>query len=130
MTIALWCLFIAAQLHFITKLPLGKAQAECEGGYNNNSPREQQASLDGWGKRALGVHQNQIESFPFFAAGILVPTALGLSGTAIDALAITYVVSRFVYMFCYLKDLATLRSTIWGIGITCSFALMCSPAWL
>ena len=130
MTTALWCLFIAAQLHFISKAPLAFAQGKTSEGYDNNNPRDQQASLDGWGRRANAIHQNQIESFPFFATGVLVTIATGVTSQWIDILAITYIVSRLAYMFCYLKDLATLRSTVWGIGITCSFALIIAPAWV
>ncbi len=130
MTIALWCLFIAAQFHFISKVPLIAAQAKSSEGYDNNNPRDQQASLTGWGRRAHAIHLNQIESFPFFAAGILVTVATDLSSQWIDILAITYLISRLVYMICYLKDWATLRSTVWAVGITCSFTLMAAPAWV
>ena len=129
MTIALWCLFFAALLHFISKVPLAMAQAKSKGGYDNNNPREQQAALTGWGKRALAIHQNQIESFPLFAAGVLVATASGQSAPVIGYLAIAYVLARFAYIFCYLKDLATLRTLVWSVGFGSSLALMCSPAW-
>ena len=129
MTIALWCLFIAGLLHFISKTPLSIAQAKSKGGYDNNNPRDQQAALTGWGKRALAIHQNQIESFPLFAAGVMVATVTGLESPAIGFLSVMYVVARFFYMFCYLKDLATLRSLVWIAGFASSLALMCSPAW-
>ena len=129
MTIALWCLFLAAQLHFVSKVPLLMAQVRTEHGYDNNDPRGQQNALAGWGHRALAVHNNQIESFPFFAAGVLVTLAADLQSTWIDILAIGYIVTRLLYMFCYLKDLATLRSVVWVINISCSFILICSPAW-
>ena len=130
MTVILWCLFFAALLHFVSKAPLAMAQAKSEGGYNNNTPREQQAALGDWGKRALAVHQNQIESFPLFAAGVLVATISGLTAPVIGYLGIAYIAARFAYMFCYLKDLATLRTLVWSVGFGSSLALMCSPAWV
>ena len=129
MTIELWCLFAAAMLHFVSNAPLAKAQAESVNGYDNNNPREQQVQLAGWGKRAFAAHLNQIESFPLFAAGILVTTVSGMENNATEYLAIAYIVARLAYLFCYLKDLATLRSSVWGIGMLCTLALMCSPAW-
>lgn len=129
MSIALWCLYIAALLHVISKAPLGKAQAGSAGGYDNNNPREQQAALEGWGKRALAVHQNQVESFPLFAAGILVATVSDIGSSAIDYLAVAYIVARVAYIFCYLKELSTLRSLVWSVGFFSSLALLCSPAW-
>ncbi|MBR9912575.1 MAG: MAPEG family protein [Gammaproteobacteria bacterium] len=128
MSIALWCLFVAGLLHVVTKVPLSMAQNQA-GGYDNHSPREQQAALQGWGKRALAAHQNQIESFPFFAAGVLAATATGVTGSVADYLALAYVLARLVYLYCYLKDIALLRSVVWGVGFLSSLALLCSPAW-
>ncbi|MDB9972324.1 MAPEG family protein [Oceanospirillaceae bacterium] len=129
MSIALWCLFIAGLLHVLSKTPLFRAQHKSPEGYDNNNPREQQASLNGLGKRALAAHQNQIESFPLFATGILVATATGMVSSAIDYLAIAYIVARVAYIFYYLNDRATLRTIVWGVGFISSLALLCSPAW-
>ena len=129
MSIALWCLFIAALLHFGSKMPLAVAQGQAPGGYDNNHPRDQWANLPEWGKRALAAHQNQIESFPFFAAGVLVAVTSGITGSIVDYLAIAFVVARIVYIALYIKNVATLRSLVWVVGFGCSLALMCSPAW-
>ncbi len=129
MTIALWCLFFAGILHTISKGPLALQMAKAPGGYNNNTPREQAASLEGLGKRALGVHLNQIESFPLFAVGVLVAYAANVQSAAVDYLALAYIASRIIYIPLYLNDIATARSLVWGVGYLSSLALMCSPAW-
>lgn len=129
MSIALWCLFIAGVLHTVSKGPLAMHMAKAPGGYNNNMPREQAASLEGEGKRALAIHLNQIESFPLFAAGVLVAVVSGVTSDVVDYIAIAYVISRLIYMPLYLKDIATLRSLVWGVGYIGSLALMCSPVW-
>lgn len=129
MTIELWCLFIAGLLHTLSKAPLMKAQSQAPGGYNNRAPREQQASLEGWAKRALAAHENQIESFPLFAAGVLVVMATGVESAVTGYLALAYIVARIAYLFCYVKGISTLRSMVWGVGYLSSLALMCSPAW-
>jgi len=129
MTIPLWSLFFAALLHGFSKLPLIIAQAKQPGGYNNRMPREQQNQLNDWGQRALAAHQNQIESFPLFAAGVLVITATGLSSSTLTLLCLTYLVARVLFIFFYIKNLATYRSLIWGIGFIISLALICAPAW-
>ena len=129
MSIALWCLFIAGLLHVLSKTPLFRAQHKSPEGYDNNNPREQQASLSGLGKRALAAHQNQIESFPLFFFFFLVATATGIVSSAIDYLAIAYIVARVAYIFYYLNDRATLRTIVWGVGFISSLALLCSPAW-
>lgn len=129
MSISLWCLFIAGLLHAVSKAPLGAAQARMAGGYDNQLPRDQQANLDAQGKRALAAHQNQIESFPMFAAGILVALFTGTTTAAIDYLAITYIVARLVFIYAYIKNLSTIRSSVWGVGYIASLALLCSPLW-
>lgn len=128
MTIALWCLFFAALLHFLSKIPLGKAQAEA-GGYNNNTPREQQLALQGWGQRALAAHQNQIESFPIFAAGVLVASLFGANDQTVALLALVHCAARILFLVLYLKDIATVRSIMWIVSYFSSLALLCSPAW-
>lgn len=129
MTIELWCLALAGLFHVLSKAPLVRAQAACAGGYDNRQPRAQQASLTGRGERALAVHQNQIESFPLFAAGVLVATATGANSPWVGYLAVAYLLARVVYLFLYLGDIATLRSAVWLVGYASSLALMLSPAW-
>jgi len=129
MSISLWCLFIAGLLHVISKAPLGSAQTKMAGGYDNQLPRDQQANLDAQGKRTLAAHQNQIESFPIFAAGILVALFTGTTTAAIDYLAVIYIVARLVFMYAYIKNLSTLRSSVWMVGYFASLALLCSPLW-
>jgi len=129
MSIALWCLFLAGLLHVLSKIPLAHAQLKSAEGYDNNNPREQQLALKGWGKRALAAHQNQIESFPLFAAGIIIATTTGLVSNIVDYFAIAYIIARLVYIYCYLKDISTLRSIVWSVGLISSFALLCSPVW-
>ena len=129
MTIALWCLFVAAILHVLSKAPVASLMAKLPEGYNNNMPREQAASLEGAGKRAFAIHLNQIESFPLFAAGVLVVTALSINSSTVEYLAIAYVLARIIYIPIYLKDIATLRTMVWSVGYGSSLALICSPAW-
>lgn len=129
MTVAHWCLFAAALLHIFSKFPLAVAAAREGGGYDNRNPREQQARLTGWGARARAVHLNQIESFPLFAAGVLVATTAAPRVPAIDCLALVYIVARLIYPVLYLKDIAAGRSLVWMAGFLASLALLASPAW-
>lgn len=123
-----WCLVLAASLHFVSKIPLSVAMAREGKGYDNNNPRDQQARLTGWGRRAKAVHENQIESFPLFAAGVLVAVSTPASSTA-EGIAFAYLAARILYMVLYLKDIAPLRSLVWLAGFAASVALMISPVW-
>jgi len=129
MSVALWCLFAAALLHPLSKFPLAAAQAREGKGYDNRNPRAQQERLTGWGARARAVHANQIESFPLFAAGVLVATTAAPRVEAINCLALAYIAARLVYPILYLKDIHYARSLVWGVGYIASLALLTSPAW-
>ena len=129
MTAPLWSLFIAALLHGFSKLPLIIAQVKQPGGYDNRTPRQQQNQLNEWGQRALAAHQNQIESFPLFAAGVLVVTATETLSESITALCIIYLIARVLFIGLYVKNLATYRSIVWGVGFLASLALIIAPAW-
>lgn len=129
MTIALWCLLMAAVLHILSKGPLILEQVRTEKGYNNSNPRKQQNALTGAGQRALAAHQNQIESFPLFAAGVIVATMMKVHPGAIDILAIAYIISRCIYVYLYVKNHHSMRTLVFFIGYLASLALICSPAW-
>ena len=128
MSLIVWSLIAGVLLHPLSKAPLGLAQIRA-GGYDNRHPRAQQARLEGAGARALAAHQNQIEAFPRFAAGALAALATGVSAPLAGWLAIGWVVTRLVYLWCYLRDLSTLRSVVWTVGFVLSLALVASPFW-
>lgn len=129
MTIELWCLFFTGLLHLLTKIPLIKAQVATDKGYDNNNPRQQQAALTGFGSRALAAHENQIESFPLFAAGILVATVTGVTSVWVSYLAVLFVIARLAFFYLYLKDIASARSFVWLVGYFSTLALLLSPLW-
>jgi uncharacterized MAPEG superfamily protein len=101
-----------------------------EGGgrYDNHHPRAQQARLTGFGARALAAHLNSIEAFPLFAVGVLMAHVTQTYGVLVDVLAVTFVVSRVLYLLLYWWDLHWQRSLVWVVGLACSLLLMISPA--
>ncbi|AOE84734.1 MAPEG family protein [Pseudomonas sp. TCU-HL1] len=128
MSIPFWCLFIAALLIYLAKAPVAKAMSEEGRGYDNRNPRAQQARLSGFGARALAAHQNSIEIFPLFAAGVLMAHVTQTQGYFVDLLAIIFIVSRVLYLFLYWNDKPTPRSLVWVVGLACCLLLMLSPA--
>jgi uncharacterized MAPEG superfamily protein len=117
------CLFIATLLPYLSKIPVAFCMAKA-GGYNNNYPREQQASLQGFGARATAAHQNSFESLIVFSTAAITAIATNHVTTLVDNLAITYLVSRVIYHLLYLMNLASLRSLIWGVGLVCSLTIL------
>ncbi|PKM04789.1 MAG: hypothetical protein CVV16_03615 [Gammaproteobacteria bacterium HGW-Gammaproteobacteria-6] len=129
MTFPLWCLFVAALLLVLTKIPVAIAMARSsKAGYDNRYPRLQQLALTGWGARAMAAHANMFEAFPLFAAGVLVVQATGSLGDSVNVMAGLFVVSRVLYSLFYLLDWHLLRSLVWGVGFIASLGLLLSPA--
>ncbi|MGB2741562.1 MAG: MAPEG family protein [Cognaticolwellia sp.] len=123
MTTLIICLFIAAILPIIAKVPVAIAMHKL-GRYNNNHPRAQQTELTGFGARALAAHQNAFESLIIFAPAVLLAIATKNTGIVIEQLAITHVVARVLYNIAYLMDIATIRSLIWAVGIISALAII------
>lgn len=123
------CLLIACLLPYLAKIPVVIAMKRQPGGHDNNHPRIQQAALTGFGARALASHQNSFESLIIFSASCLTAIATHQTGFTIRALAVFYLITRFIYHALYLLNWSTLRSTIWGIGfVSCLIIIwLCLP---
>jgi uncharacterized MAPEG superfamily protein len=121
------CVGIAFLLIFLPKIPLSIAQARQAGGYDNLNPREQQANLAGWGARARNAHANGFESFPPFAAGVIVAYLGHANERWTTILAVVYLAARTLYPFVYMANLGTLRSLVWGVGFAATAGLFALP---
>lgn len=126
MTTLIICLLIAIILPYLVKLPVASAMSKAKGGYDNNHPREQQNGLQGFGARAVGAHQNCFESLSIFSTAVLTAMITNHVSLMIQSLAVIYIVSRIVYIFLYLMDLAALRSLVWFVGLICCIAIISS----
>ena len=126
-TIPLICLPIGFALVFAPKIPLSMAMAKQPEGYDNRTPRDQQARLSGWGRRAAAAHANGFESFPAFAAGVLASHVTGANPHWAAIFSVAYVIARTIYVFAYVGDIAPLRSLVWTVAFASSIALMVLP---
>lgn len=118
---------IAFGLVFLPKIPLTLAARKRPEGYDNEHPRDQQAKLEGWGRRAVAAHDNGWESFPAFSIGALVAHVGGGNPEWAVRLCIAYLVARALYCFIYVAGYGTLRSAVWSIGFLSTVALMFLP---
>ena len=123
MTTLIICLFIAALLPIVAKVPVAIAMHKL-GRYNNIHPRAQQAELTGFGARALAAHQNAFESLIIFAPAVLLAIATKNTGAVIEQLAITHVIARVFYNIAYLMNISTIRSIIWAVGIISALSII------
>ena len=97
--------------------------------FDNAKPRDP----DFWARplraRALGAHQNGIETFPFFAAAVLLAEFRQVPQATVDALAVAFVLARLAFVIAYLANYAWTRTAIWNIGFAFNVALFFSPYW-
>jgi uncharacterized MAPEG superfamily protein len=125
MTIALWCMLVAAILPILT---VGIAKA-AGGSYDNHDPRGRAAMYEGLAKRAHAAHLNAYEAFPLFAAAVLVAELKGGPRGIVDALALAYVAGRIAYSAAYILDWPSLRSIVWSLSFFCAIGIFVSPLW-
>ncbi|HSX61936.1 MAG TPA: MAPEG family protein [Tahibacter sp.] len=122
MTIALWCILVAALLPFAYTI-IAKVGHEAGVRRLNRQPRVYQAELTGYRARAHWAHLNGIEAFPPFAAAVLVAQFVRAPQGLIDLFAVAFIVLRLVYGAFYLTDKPPLRSITWFLGLACVIGL-------
>ena len=101
--------------------------AKVAGGFraqDNQHPREFLNKTTGLAARANAVQQNSFEGLPLFIAAILIAEYMVLSQGIIMTFGIAYIVLRVLYGLCYLFNLATLRSIIWFMALSCPVLLL------
>jgi uncharacterized MAPEG superfamily protein len=125
MTIAYWCVLIAALLPIVWA---GVAKAGGGRRYDNARPREFLAALDGYRQRANWAQQNSYETYAFFAAGVIIAHLAGAAQSTVDALAVTFVIARVAYGIFYIADRSTLRSLTWLVAFGCTVGLFVAAA--
>jgi len=112
MTIALWCVLIAALLPYIGTI-VAKTSGER---YNNRDPRAWLDRQTGVSRRADNAQKNGFEAFPLFAAAVIVAHVLQAPQERVDILAIIFIVARIGYLICYLANWQAVRSLVWLVG--------------
>ena len=125
MTIAEYCLFAAVLLYLA---PIGWAKGSGAAEYKNGSPRDPEFYQEPRRARALGAHQNGLESFPFFLGAVLLAEFRDVPQMRIDALAATFIVVRLAYILAYVSDRPSLRTLVWGLGFALTTAIFFLPA--
>jgi uncharacterized MAPEG superfamily protein len=124
MTLAYWCVLIAAVLPYVwvgfAKYPLRS--------YDNSAPRLYEEKLSGRRQRAYWAHNNAFEAFAPFAAAAIIAQQLHANQALVDALAVTFIAARILHGVLYMADRASLRSLVWTIGFLCVIGLFVAAA--
>ena len=125
MTVAEWCIFGALLLYLLTIVPIKWIGFHR---FDNAKPRDPAFYADPLRARALGAHQNGIETFPFFAIAVLLAEFREGPQRLIDELAVLFLIVRIAYVLTYLGDRPTLRSILWSIGFAINLGIFFMPA--
>jgi uncharacterized MAPEG superfamily protein len=125
MTMAYWCILIAALLPYAW-VAVAKTSGQR---YDNRDPRSWLARQDNpRAVRANGAQLNAFEAFAPFAASVLMAQAAGVDPARISTLALVFVGLRFLHGVFYIAGIAALRSLVWAGGFACVIALMVQAA--
>src|SRR5882757_8597239 len=124
MTVAEWCMFGAVLLYLLTIAPFKALNANQ---FDNSRPRAAAFYDDPIRSRALGAHLNGIETFPFFAAAVLLAEFRVAPQNLINELAALFLIVRVAYVLTYLGDRPTLRSILWNIGFAINVGIFFLP---
>lgn len=121
MSIAYWCILIAAVLPFVW---VGVAKSGAPG-YNNKDPRGWVAKQDAFRVRnAYNAHLNAFEAFPTFAAAVLMAQFAGVDPGHANLLAMAFIGFRILHGVFYIAAKAAIRSLVWMGGLASTVALM------
>jgi len=119
MTVAIWCILIAATLPYVA---FGFVK-----GIDANQPRYHVGELAGQSARAYGAHLNGLETFPWFAAAVIAAHMVGGPSRITDILAVVYILMRIGHMWAYIAGRQPLRSAAFGVGQLIAVAIFISP---
>ena len=120
MTIAIWCVLIAGILPYVA--------FSFVRGLDARQPRVGVAELQGRTARAYGAQLNGFETFPIFAAAVIVSHMVGGPSRIADILAVVYVLLRVGHMAAYIADRQPLRSTAFSLAQFVALAIFVLPA--
>jgi uncharacterized MAPEG superfamily protein len=126
MTVAEWMLLAAVVLYLLTIAPF-KPLGHRE--FDNSKPRDPEFYANPLRARALGAHLNGIETFPFFAAAVLLAEFRVAPQHLIDELAVAFILLRLLFVAAYLLDYPTLRTLLWNAGFAINLAIFFLPWW-
>ena len=121
MTVAFWCVLIAALLPYV---PFALASSKLDA----RTPRVGAQALEGLAARGYGAHLNSFEAFPFFAAAVIVSHVVEGANATVDWLAVAFIVARLAHMAFYMMDRPPLRTTFFFIGLALTIVIFVHPA--
>ena len=113
MSIANWMILAAILLPYFTIIPARGKDSD----YDNTAPRRWTGAQEGWRARAHWAHLNHFETFPPFAAGVIIAEMRHANQLWIDILAVAFVALRIAYTVFYVRNQDKPRSLVFVLGL-------------
>lgn len=120
MMISLWCILAALLAPYILSVLARSGVTKAD--YVQN-PRAFNETLTGWHRRAHLAQLNAFETFPGFAAAVLVAHITQVPQLQIDIVALAFILFRILHASFYITDKPNLRSLSWQMGMLCIVSL-------
>ena len=121
MTIGYMCLLICMLLPIfwagVSKYGYGDIK------YDNESPRDHLSSLSGKAKNAYNAEQNCYETFPAFAAAVIIAHQIGNDQFIINMLCVVFLLTRILHGYFYITNKGSLRSIVFVLGLITNISL-------
>ncbi len=121
MTIGYMCLLICMLLPIfwagVSKYGYGDIK------YDNESPRDHLSSLSGKAKNAYNAEQNCYETFPAFAAAVIIAHQIGNDQFMINMLCVVFLLTRILHGYFYITNKGSLRSIVFVLGLIANICL-------
>jgi uncharacterized MAPEG superfamily protein len=119
MTIAFWCVLIAA---FLPYAVFGMVR-----GLDAKLPRRSAQTLEGASLRAHSAHLNAFEAFSPFAAAVIIAHIAEGPSALVNGLAVAFIVVRLGHAYFYLTDRQPLRTTCFALGLLIAVVIFLTP---
>lgn len=118
MTIELTMLTLSIVLGFAQILLAAQFKTKERGLDWNMGPRdEKEKPLGVMAGRLQRAQNNFLETFPFFAAAVLMAAVLGRHNGLTQWGAILYFAGRLIYLPLYAWGISVLRTLVWGVAM-------------
>jgi uncharacterized MAPEG superfamily protein len=124
MSLADWCILGAVLIYLLTLAP-AKVLGHRE--FRNSAPRDPAFYEDPLRARLLGAHNNGIETFPFFAAAVLLAELKHGAQPVVDSLAVGFLAVRLAFVLAYVGNRPTTRTLLWNLGFLLNLLIFISP---
>ncbi|KAJ3017171.1 hypothetical protein HKX48_003685 [Thoreauomyces humboldtii] len=127
-------------LAYVPHLLKSSIVLKATGTLDNVNPRKQLEAARGRmtassydrAKRAEAAHANGMETFPVYAAALILGNLAHLPVDTLNTYAAIFLGTRFLYNFVYVmnttRPVAALRSLLWGAGVGSAISLMFQAA--